>query len=461
MAPGRLTTALVVAAAAAAAATLASLPLAAGDTWPQFRGPRSSATAEGAGLPAAWSASENSENIVWRLPLSGMAWSSPIVWKSKVFFTNAVSEGEEETPRKGLYFGGNRSTPSAHIHRHLVTCVDFDSGRVLWERLAQAGPPRTTRHLKNSYASETPCTDGERVYAYFGSLGLLHAYDLEGELQWARQWETFETRYDWGSAASPVVHEGRVYLLNDNEESSFLEALDAESGEKRWRVARDEKSNWSTPFVWSHEARTEVVTAGSNGVRSYALDGTLLWQLRGMSSIAIPTPFAGLGLLHVGSGYVGDDHRPLYAIRPGAAGDITLEEGAASSPAVAWYLRQAAPYNPTPVYFEGSVYVLYDRGFLAAFDARTGEALYAGEEKRRLARQANAFTASPWAYNGHIFCLSEDGDTFVVRAGPEFEVVRVNSLEEMCMATPAIAGESLILRTAEALYRIGAPSAAQ
>jgi outer membrane protein assembly factor BamB len=304
--------------------------------------------------------------------------------------------------------------------------------------------------LKNTYASETPVTDGERVYAHFGHLGT-YCLDLDGKLLWSKTWPAYPTRYGWGTASSPALHEGRLYLVNDNDENSYLVALDKTSGKEIWRVARQEKSNWSTPYIWDNGQRTEIVTCGTNRVRSYDLDGKLLWELAGMSSIMIPTPFSSGGLLYVTSGYVGDETRPVFAIRPGASGDISLKAGETTNKFIAWFWPQAGPYNPSPLVYGDYYYTLFDRGFLTCHDAKTGKEVY---DKQRFEAGAAAFTASPWAYNGKIFCLSEDGDTFVIAGGPEYKLLGKNSLGEMCMATPAVARGSLIVRTQEGLLRI-------
>ncbi|HZN12373.1 MAG TPA: serine/threonine protein kinase, partial [Blastocatellia bacterium] len=209
--------------------------------------------------------------------------------------------------------------------------------------------------------------------------------------------------------------------------------------------------NWATPYVWESGRRTEVITPGTKKVRAYDPDGKLLWELGGMSSIVIPTPFSKFGLLYLASGYVGDQRRPVFAVRPGAAGDITLREGERENQFIAWSQPQAGPYNPSPLVYGEHYYTLLDRGFLTAHDARTGKEIYG---KQRIDPAAGAFTASPWAYQGKIFCLSEDGDTFVIQAGPEYKLLSKNSLDEMCMATPAISRDSLIIRTASKLYRI-------
>ncbi len=418
------------------------------DSWPQFRGPGSSGVVESGTLPESWSASES---VLWKVPVPGRGWSSPIAWGDRIYLTTAVSEGDEEAAQKGLYLGGDRRKPSGNRHRWLVLCLDLATGKTLWEREAHAGVPSRPRHIKNSHASETPCTDGERVYAQFGSIGLF-AYDRDGKPLWSRRWEARRMKSDWGTASSPVVHGGKVIVVQDNEESSSIEALDGKSGETVWRTPRDEKSNWSTPLIWKTPDRTEVVTAGTRRVRSYGLDGKLLWELGGMSSITIPTPVAGDGLVYVSSGFILDLKKPIYAIRPGASGDLSLKDGEDGSASIAWRLKRAAPYNPSPVLYRGQLYVLLDLGLLASYDAKSGKALY---EAQRIAPDAGSFTASPWAAGGKVFCLSEDGDTYAIEAGPALKVVRKNGLGEMCLATPAAARGSLLIRSASSLYRIG------
>lgn len=414
--------------------------------WPQFRGPRAGVV-EDQVLPTAWS---TTEHVAWAVNIPGHGWSSPIVWGERVFVTTAVAEGPTEMPEKGLYLGGNRDTPSDKVHQWKVYCLDLNSGKVLWDTVAHKGVPPYATHVKNSYASETPITDGERVYAYFGNVGLF-CYDREGRELWSRKWEAVKTRYSWGTAASPVLYQDRIYIVNDNDQQSFLAAFDKKTGEQVWRVDRDEKSNWATPYVWENDRRTELVTSGTGKVRSYDLAGKPLWELAGTTNIAIPTPFAAEGLLYVTGGYVGDSVRPLYAIWPGAAGDISLKDGQNNNDFIAWCQRKAGPYNPTPIAYQGYVYVLYDRGTLSCFEAKTGKEVYIG---KRIADGANAFTCSPWANKGKLFCLSEDGDTFVIQAGPEFKVLGCNKLQEMCMATPAAARGSLLVRTLSKLYCI-------
>jgi len=416
------------------------------DRWPQFRG-GCGGVADGAKLPAVWSATTN---VVWKTEIPGKAWSSPVVWGNKVFVTSAVSGQAVEPPRKGLYVWRFWGTRESDEYRCMIYCLDFATGKVLWERVAHRGPTRGAIHTKNSYASETPATDGERVFACFGNVGLF-CFDMDGREVWSQKWGFFPTRLGWGPAASPVLHGDRVYVVNDNEKASFLAAFDKRTGKQLWRDERDEPSNWATPLVWENELRTEIVTPGRKKVRSYDLDGRLLWELSGMSDIVIPTPVASRSLLYVSSGYVSNSLRPVYAIRPGASADISLKDDQTSNQFIAWCDRKAGPYNPSPLLYGDHLYVLYDKGFLACYDAKTGKPVYG---RQRLSASATAFTASPWVCDGKIFCMSEDGETFVVQAGPEFKLLGSNRLDGMTLATPAVAGDSLVIRTFSKLWRI-------
>ena len=336
--------------------------------WPQFRGPDGLGVADHPGLPDRWGANEN---VAWKAEVPGRGWSSPIVWGERVFVTTAVSEGEVEPAKKGLYLGGERKEIPKAEHRWLVLCFDLNSGRELWRQEAHRGLPPNPLHVKNTYASSTPVTDGERVYACFGNAGL-YCYDMAGRRLWSTNWPPVKTRNGWGPAASPVLCDGRLFLVSDNDEESFATALDAKTGCQLWRVQRDEKSNWATPSVWRNDQRTELITSGTRRVRSYNLDGKLLWELGGMSSIDIPTPVSDSNLLYVSSGFVGDKVRPVFAVKPGASGDITLKPGQTNGQFIAWYRPTAGPYNPSPLLYGDYFYVLFDFGFLDCHDARTG-----------------------------------------------------------------------------------------
>jgi outer membrane protein assembly factor BamB len=429
------------------------------ENWPRFRGDGGGVVPDNPSLPDAWGPSQN---IIWKIDLPGRSWSSPVVWGDHVFVTTAINTLEAETLLPVSAYvsrsnGGTMSfrditTPSAP-HRWVLYDIDFKTGRILWEREVARATPVQPRHQKNSYAAETPVTDGQRIYAYFSSTGLF-AFDMSGTPLWSRPMTAFKTRDGLGSSSSPALDGNRVYIVNDNDERSFMAAYDKRTGAEVWRIDRKEGTNWATPLVWKNERRTEIVTAATGGVRSYDVDGKLLWQLTGMSSFAIPSPMDAEGLVYITSGYPADSLRPAYAIRPGATGDISLKPGETSNEYVAWSHPTLGPYHPSPLVYRGCYYTLHDRGFLTCNDPRTGKEIY---PRQRISVEATGFTASPWAYNGKVFALSEDGDTYVIQAGPEFKVLGKNSLNEMALATPAVANGGLILRTASKLYRIGRP----
>ncbi len=439
---------------------------AAGQQWPKFRGLNAGNIADDPALPDTWS---ETENIVWKIDIPGLSWSSPIVWDDHIFVTTAISDaGDEEVqPIPGLYDPGehNGAVPAAGEHRWVVYDIDFETGAVRWATELHRQVPEITRHLKNSYASETPVTDGERLYVYFGAIGTVAALDFEGNELWRKDVGTFNTMQAMATASSPALHDDRLYVLNDNTTQSFLSALDTETGDEVWRADRREGGQtWATPLVWENRLRTEIVTSASSRVRSYDLDGELLWELSGMSLLTTPSPFTSHGLVYISSGYPGGALRPVYAIQPGAAGDISVYREVASGlqegfpgtrnysqdDHVVWSYPLLGTYNTTALVHGDIYYTLLDRGFLTAHDAATGAEIY-GRQRLEI---GNGFTASPWGYNGKIFLLSEDGDTFVVKAGPDFEILHKNSLNEMSLSTPAIANGSVILRTQSKLYRI-------
>ena len=453
------------------------------DNWPQFRGPGGMPVSDHPGLPATWS---KTENVEWVTEVPGVGWSSPIVWDGKVFLTSARSDRPMKQPSLGVDFSNDyvaelvqqgktieeaiarvserdNEMPDEVTLVYRLFCIDLASGEMLWEREVHAGPPPVGRHRKNSYASETPVTDGESVFVYIGHLGL-YAFDFEGNALWKTPLEAHQVYLDFGSAASPALHGDRLFILNDNEEASFIAGFDKKSGERLWHSPRpglgtpQMRSGWSTPFVWENELRTEVVTIGPGAVISYGVDGSELWRMSRMSAMTIQSPFSWDGLLYVTSGVSGDQVKPIAAIRPGATGDITPPEPENKNDSVVWYDQVAGgTYLPTPVIHEGGLYVLTDKGIFSKYDPKTGERLY----RSRIHRTARNFTSSPWAYNGMVFVANEEGDTFVIGTGDEFQLLGINSLDEFTMATPAISGDRLLIRTQGHLYAIRDLSEAQ
>ena len=439
---------------------LAHAAIGSAQNWPQFRGEQAGVAADDPSLPDTWS---ETLNVAWKIEIPGRGWSSPVVWGDHVFVTTAVNVRQPKQTLlrpdayRGASMGGTMSrrdlVTDTDVFRWILYDVDATSGRVRWERVIHEAVPTRPVHMKNSYATETPVTDGQRVYVYLGYVGLF-AYEVNGTLAWAKTMAAKNTGnegYFYGGGASPALHDGRIYVVNDNEEGSFAAAFDARTGTELWRVARDEESNWSTPYVWKNDLRTELVTVGARKVRSYDVNGRLLWELAVGTTLHAPTPFARNGLLYVSSGYYSDPRRPVFAIRPGGTGDISLKDQETTNGFVVWSQPTASATYPSAIVVGDQFYTLLDRGFLTAHDARTGKEIYG---RQRLAPDSGTFSASPWSYNGKIFVLSEDGDTFVVQAGPQYKLLGRNSLNEMSLASPAVAGGSLFIRTATKLYRI-------
>ena len=419
--------------------------------WPRFRGPNADGVAaDDARLPSRWS---RTENVQWTIDIPGWGWSSPIVWGDRVFLTSVLSDEQNEEPRAGLYLGEGVDKPAKGTHHWLVHCIDLDTGALVWKREAHVGNPVVPRHPKNTYAAETATTDGEHVFALFGDLGLF-AFDMEGNLAWEQKFAPRKTMSNFGAAASPVVHEGQVIVMYDNQEESFIASYDAKTGKENWRTARDEGTTWATPLIWKTDLRTEIVTCGKRMNRSYDLEGNLLWEFDGnMSNLVIPSPYASDGLLYITSGYVGDRNRPVFAIRPGATGDISLDHDEASNEFIAWHQSTAGPYNPSSIVYGNRYYTLYDFGFLTCHDAFTGEEIFG---KERFPGR-NSFTSSPWAYNGKLFFINEEGNTHVVNSDGGHEVLHTNTLDELTLASPAISQGKLLIRTASKLYCITEP----
>jgi outer membrane protein assembly factor BamB len=410
------------------------------------------APAEGATVhpPEKWS---DTENVAWKRDIPGLAWSSPIVWGKKVFVTTCINTGDTREPKKGLYLeevDANLYPKPKDIHKYVVYCFDLDTGDVIWEKIAHEGIPAKPHHIKNTLASETPATDGKRIYALFGNLGMF-CYDLDGEFQWKYDIEPTDTTYGWGTSMSPVVHKDRVYIVNDNEQQSWLASLDSATGKEIWKVNRESPSNWTTPFVWENEKRTEIVINGKLFARSYDLDGNELWRTQGFSAVAVPRPFEKFGLLYVTSGHVVFGDNRTYVIKPGASGDISPVEGEPTSEFIEWH-SEIAPYHPTPLIIGENLYMLFDYGFMRCFNAKTGDEVY----KKKRIPGGRAFSSSPVTYAGKIFCINEDGVTFVIPASDEFEVLYKNKLAEddMGMATPLVLGDKLLIRTSKRLYCI-------
>jgi len=425
------------------------------DSWPTFRGPQASGVRDGQNLPDTWDG-KSGQHVRWRLPIPGLAHSSPVVWGQRLFVTSAVSSKGSATFRPGLYGDGDASDDRSR-HRFLVHAIDKRTGRLLWERVAYEGEPIDKRHIKSTYASATPATDGRVVVAWFGSQGV-YAYDLEGRLLWKVDLGRIDLgaydvpTYEWGPASSPILWNGLVILQCDTQADSFLLALDAETGEQVWKTEREELPSWGTPTVATTPEGAELVTNASNFIRGYdPRTGRELWRLGGSSKITAPTPIFGEGLFVVASGR--GPERPVFVLRPGARGDLTLAEGESKSEAVVWSRTGRGSYMPTPLIYRGLLYVLANNGVFDAYDLRTGEEVY----RQRLPHIGSGFSASPVAADGKIYLSSEDGEVLVVAAGREFKHIATNSMGELLMATPALSEGVLYLRSSAGLFAVGRP----
>jgi outer membrane protein assembly factor BamB len=420
--------------------------------WPSFRGANAAGVADGRPTATKWNVSTG-ENVVWKTPVPGVAVSSPIVWGDRVFISTAVSSDPNQGIRTGLY-GDVEPVADQSKHTWRLIALDKKTGKMVWDRVAHEGNPKTKRHPKSSQASPTPVTDGRHVVVSFGSEGL-YAYDFDGKQLWKQDLGVlnagwfFDPDYEWGIGSSPIIYKNMVIVQCDIQKNSFLAAFDVETGKPVWRTSRDEIPSWSTPTILESNGRAELVTQATTFTRGYDPDtGKELWRLSGNSEITIPTPIVGPGFVVVTNGYRGV--QPIYAIKPGASGDITLKEDATKSDYIAWSTKRGGPYIPTPVIYGEQLYTL-NNGVLTAYNVTTGERIY----QERLGGTGGAFSASPVAADGKIYLSSEDGDVFVVKAGPKYELLAKNSIGEVIMATPAVSDGLLILRGLKNVYAIG------
>jgi outer membrane protein assembly factor BamB len=425
--------------------------------WPQFRGPSGDGVVSST-YPEKWSADEN---VAWKVKVPGVGWSQPIVWGDKVFVTTAAAENQRRpkpgdwSPQEGmsvfsLFFGGSRKPPDLE-YRWQVICLDAATGNVAWKQTALTGKPKHPLHPNNTYATETPATDGELVVASFGMHGV-YCYDITGKLLWNKDLGSFPMQMDWGTGSSPVMHDELVIFQCDNNKASFLLALNKKTGDEVWRIDRQEQSNWATPLIWKNSQRTELIVGGGTKMRSYEpATGKLLWEMTA-SGRCSSSPVAAGDLLFVDSGDRLTGQRGiLAAIKPGGAGDISLAGGSTSNDFVLWAVELPGHRVASPTVANNCLYVFeVQAGIIRCLDASTGKTHY----RQRLPGAAG-LTASSWTRNGQIFCPDQSGQTFVLSAEPTYTLLHTNKLaDEMFWASPAIGGDSLFLRSIDHLHCI-------
>jgi len=406
--------------------------------WPQWRGPQADGVARNCDPPSEWSPSKN---VKWKIPIPGEGSATPIIWKNQIFVVTAIeTERIVTTPPQADERA--KTQPPAAYYKYVVLSLDRRSGEQLWSQVACEEVPHEGKHNTNTYASASPTTDGRRLYVSFGSRGI-YGYDLGGQLLWTRDLGDMRTRYGWGEATSPVVHGDSLVINWDHEDQSFMEVLDAATGETKWKADRDEPTSWATPLIVEHSGRTQVIANGTNRVRSYDLaTGDVIWECGGQTVNAIPSPILAGETVFCMSGYRSAD---ALAIPLGATGDITDTDH------VLWHHRQGTPYVPSPIIVDDHIYFTgSNTGILTCLDIRTGKPIF---ERQRLPELKNLY-ASPVAANGRIYFTDRDGTTVVIRHGRELKVLAINKLAEPIDASPAIAGNDMFLRTAHHVYCI-------
>ncbi len=412
--------------------------------WPQWRGSDGSGISAETSVPSEWG---DSKNIRWKAPIPGRGHSSPIVWGSRVFLTTSI-EGSVVPGatavrhfRKGQEYLNPDSVGADHSYTLKLLCLALDSGKLLWEKSLYEGTVYDNRHRKNTYASTTPATDGKYIYVSFEAEGL-YCYDFDGKRIWKASLGKI-AKGGMGPGTSPVLFENLVILQCDQEygEGSFIAAVDKKTGKEVWRTTRDQRRSWATPLLIKTGQRTELVASGPNKIIAYdPATGRELWQAPGVESNPIPSPVFGGGLVFVTAG---SNVKRAFAIRVGGSGDLTGTSN------VVWSYEKGTAYVPSPILYREFLYLVTDAGALTCLEAATGKVVYQARMP-----VATKFTASPVAFDGKIMIVSEDGDSFIVKAGPVPEILHANGLGEAVYASPAIAQGKLLIRGATNLYCI-------
>jgi outer membrane protein assembly factor BamB len=418
------------------------------ENWPQFRGTTGNPVIQHIDIPQEW---DGEKDITWKYHTDGRGWSSPVIWDDRVFYTSSVLDlSVAPTDSTGTPYDPAANPSTAH-YRMEIHCLNLEDGKNLWSRIAYSGQPRIPTHRDNTFASETPVTDGKRIYAYFGMTGL-YCYNMEGDLLWEKDMGAYLTQSNWGTSTSPLIYGETLFMQIDSEDESYVVAIEGKSGKEIWRQTRDEKSNWSTPIIWKNHVRTELVTSGQTARAYNPETGAVLWSLHLGGGRNISSPVADEGLLFLGNEERRGSGGTLFAVKAGATGDITPEEGATSSSGVPWSIKKSGLSMASPLLYEGYIYIVdRRRGAIFCYAAKTGSAAY---QNIRIP-EAGPFWATPWAYDGKIFCLDEKGTTHVVQAGPEFKVLYQNKLDDKFWTSPAFSEGRIVLRGVEYIYCIG------
>ncbi len=432
--------------------------------WPQWRGPAFNGTAPHGSAPTTWS---ETEHVKWKFKIPGEGSATPIVWEDQVFILTAIETAPPDAapapkaeappaaepppaggrPRRGFGGGGGggmrSEKPSAPV-QFVIISLDRKTGKPLWQKTARQQVPHEGHHRDHGFASGSPVTDGEHVFAWFGSFGL-YCYDMKGNLQWEKDFGDMQTRNSFGEGTSPALHGDTLVVNWDHEGADFIVALDKKTGKERWRQARDEPTTWSTPLIVEHGGKAQVIVSATNKIRSYDLaTGAPIWECAGMTTNVIPTPVSEAGRLYAISGFRG---AALLAIQLGRTGDLT------GTDAIAWQLGKGTPYVPSPLLVGGRLYFYSgNNGVLSCLDAATGKPLV---EAERINDLMGGVYASPVSADGRIYLVGRDGKTVVIKQADKIEVLATNKLDDRFDASPAIVGKDIFLRGHQSLYCIG------
>lgn len=414
--------------------------------WPHWRGPGKMGVSPNGDPPLEWG---ESKNVKWKKAIPGKGHATPIIWGDRMFIlmaveTNKVVRPAEQTDeQQGGRRRGPRGTRATNVHKFIVLAMNRHTGEILWQRIVAEELPEEATHDLGSWASNSPITDGEHLYAYFGSRGLF-CFDMEGNLKWERDFGQMSKRNEFGEGSSPALYRDKIIINWDHEGQSFIVALDKKTGKDIWKVDRDEGSTWVTPFVIEYEGKPQVIIPASKLVRSYDVEtGKLIWECGGLTSNCIPMPIVIDGIVVVMSGHRGFSLMAIDLSK--AKGNIT------DSDAIVWTLERDTPYTPSPVLYDNKLYFLKsNNGILSCFDPKTGKEFYS---KQRLEEMGGVYT-SPVAAKDRIYIVGLNGTMYVVQPGPEFKILAKNKLLDKFNASPVIVGNRIYLRGYKNLYCI-------
>jgi len=411
--------------------------------WPQWRGPEATGFATYGDPPVEWN---ETRHVKWKIEIPGRGHATPIIWEDMVFITTAVQTGQKadlpDAPEEET--AGRRGPPARHpdqIHDFVVMAINRLDGSVLWNTTVCQELPADGTHEKGTWASNSPVTDGENLYAYFGSRGL-YCLDFKGNVKWSRDFGQMEKKMSFGEGSSPVLHKDKILVLWDHEGDSFLFVIDKNTGKDILKIPRDEDTSWATPEVVNVNGRDQVITSATGKIRSYDLEtGEIIWEGTGMTANVIPSPVVNENTVFLMSGFRGNALKAIDLTK--AKGDITGTE------AIIWEYNQNTPYTPSPLLAQGKLYFLRsNNGNLTCLDAKDGKVNYSLE---KLEGTGTVF-ASPVGVKDRLYVSSESGITYVIKMGPTFEILAANKLDDGNFASPAIAGDELFIRGFQYLY---------